>query len=128
MTGGSLRSPPAKLPAPSRAPGHMRKRRCDTPSNFRNDVLSLAFQLDVPVQVIAPSLRGAPKTDGYVEHRGDPLRRTGTPDETHAGLFRREPPLLVIALEAARDDVLLGLTAPFDNGYHVIKCEVLGRA
>lgn len=44
----------------------------------------------------------------------------------HAGFLRRPPALPMVAVQAARYDVVPGLSSPLDDGNHVVECQVLG--
>ena len=87
--------------------------------------LGIVLEFDIPVQVVAPGLGRVAESYGEVQHRGHPFGFPGVADEPHSGFLRRAPPLPVVALETARDDIVPGFAAPSDDRNHVIKRQIL---
>ena len=60
-----------------------------------------------------------------MEHCRDPCGLTGRPDQSHARFFGRSASFPVVALQAAGHDVFPGLSSAFDDGNHVVECQIL---
>src|SRR5688572_10207848 len=89
--------------------------------------LGLGFvELHVPVQIVAPTLRRVAQPDRDADRRGR-IGAPWRPEQPHARLGRRPPPLQAITADAARDDVLPVLAAAIGHGYHVIEGQFRGR-
>jgi hypothetical protein len=87
-----------------------------------------AFELNIPIEIIAPSLRCNSETNRYVQHGRNPFGLFGAADQGHACLCRRAPSLLVVTLKATGNDIFPGLGAAGDDWDDVIECEVFRGA
>ncbi len=85
----------------------------------------LAFQFDIPIEVIAPGLGRRPESDRDVEHARDPFGFFRTPYQFHSGFLRSASALSMIAFETAGNDVFPGFSTAIYNGFDMVKCEIL---
>src|SRR5207247_5595632 len=76
------------------------------PQRREESGFALAFELDVPVEIVAPGFRRIAEADRDVKHGGDPIGRAWLPDKVHPCLLRRPAALLVIAFEATGHNIV----------------------
>src|SRR5262245_29652531 len=86
--------------------------------------LSSAFvEVHIPVEVVAPAVRGILEADGDPDCRRS-FRTFGYPDQVHAGFGRRAPAFLPIAADTAGNDILPIFAAALGDRHDMIEGQI----